>query len=66
MPRDQIEGGKEEGVKGNATYFDLSKQNDSVAWWVGRNSMLDTCVTCPLDNHVEMWSTNPEFRERSL
>lgn len=47
-------------------YFDLSNQNDGVAWWVGRNSILDTCVTCLLDIHVEMSSTNPGFRERSL
>lgn len=36
-------------MKGNATYFDLSQQNGRVAWWVGSDSMLDTCVTCLLD-----------------
>lgn len=47
----------EGGVKGNYTYSGLSNLNDGIACWVGRSSVLDTCITwLPVRYGVEMSS----------
>lgn len=46
---------REGEVKGNYTYFGLSSLNDGVAWWVGRSSVLDVCITWLPVRHVWRW-----------